>query len=227
MNVVLNCVCSLLLLPYGLTCALFGLKNILDPWLTDCVWGASAPPELNPRMFLYEMDGVMSDIMGVSPLPYSKFEGVILVSGALGAFGSWSLDPRIFAVSNYLLLLSGTSFALVIPYSMMTKQTELAPVMLCCLILCLVTTLLRAIIVADDPYDKPPYTSWLGIFFFCLVILSAAQTVRMWANASRAADSIEKFHHVKNHFMGNGMIWIKGQKFPAGYLDENSLLQQG
>ena len=226
MNVVLNCLCSLILLPYGLVCTLFGLKNLLDPWFTDEMWGASAPAQMNPRMFLYEMDGVMSEIMGVAPLPYSKFEGVVLLCGALGAFGSWSLAPPVFLVCNYLLLLSGVYFALVVPYALLSKQAEIAPVMLSCLMVCLVTTALRAIIVADDPYDAPPYTSRLGIFFFVLVVLSAVQTVLMAQNATAAAESIEKFHQVKNHFMGNGMIWNKAQKFPAGYLDENSLLQK-
>jgi len=27
-----------MLLPYGLVCALFGTKNLLDPWFTDEVW---------------------------------------------------------------------------------------------------------------------------------------------------------------------------------------------
>lgn len=226
MLVLLNCVCSLLLLPYGLVCGLFGLKNMLDPWFTDELWGHPAPPQLNPRMFLYEMDGVMSDIMGTAPLPYSKFEGVILFCGAFGAFGSWILVPSVFVACNYLLLLSGVYFCLMLPYAILSKQAEVAPPMLACLLVCLIATSLRAVIVAEDPYDKAPYTSRLGIFFFVLVILSGAQTTLMMHKASRAAEAIEKFHRVKSHFMGNGMVWTKGQKFPAGYLDENSLLQE-
>lgn len=172
------------------------------------------------------MDGVMSEIMGVAPLPYSKVEGAILLCGAVGSFGSWIVEPHVYYICNFLLLFSGVYFALVVPYSMLTRQAEIAPVMILCLLLCLIITAMRAIIVATDPYDKPPYTAPLGIFFLVLVVLSAIQTFCMSRRAASQEESIEKFHHVKNHFMGNGMIWTKGSKFPAGYLDQHSLLQQ-
>jgi hypothetical protein len=224
MFVLLNCLCSLFLLPYGLVCALFGIKNLFDPWFTDEVWGSSAPPQLNPRIFLFEMDGVMSEIMGVAPLPYSKLEGAVLVCGAMGAFGSWIVYPPLFYFCNYLLLFSGVYFALVIPYAFFSRQAEIAPVMLACLLLCLITTGIRAIIIADDPYDKPPYTSSLGYFGLTLVLLSALQTFFMAQNSAKAEDSIAKFHAIKQHFLANGMVWTKGKPYPAGYLDENALL---
>lgn len=224
MNILINCICSLCLLPYGLVCALFGAKNLLDPWFTDELWGSSAPPQLNPRMFLYEMDGVMSEMMGVYPLPWSKVEGIILVCGSVGAFGSWVLVPGFYYICNYLLLLSGVYFALIIPYSMFTRQSEIAPVMMTFLLICLVTVGLRALYLADDPYDKPPYTTGLYIYTVILVVLWTLQTIVMSRKASQVQGSIEKFHNVKSHFMGNGMLWSKGQKFPSGYADQNSLI---
>jgi hypothetical protein len=222
MNVLLNCICSLFVLPYGLVCALFAAKNLGDPWFTDSVWGSSAPPQLNPRMFLFEMDGVMSEIMGI--YPWSKIEGLILLSGAVGAFGSWVLVPGLYYACNYLLLFSGMYFALVVPYSFLTRQSEIAPVMLTFLVICLVTTAIRALFLADDPYDQTPYTSGLMIYTGVLFALSVLQTFLMSQNASKSEASIEKFHQVKNHFMGNGMVWSKKQKFPSGYIDEHSLV---
>ena len=222
MNIILNCICSLILLPYGLVCALFGTKNLLDPWFTDEIWGNSAPPQLNPRMFIFEMDGVMSDIMGFPK--WSKVEGIILYCGAVGAFGSWILTPAFYYACNYLLLFSGIYFAWIVPYAMLTRQSEISPVMLCFLFICVITAAVRALYLADDPYDQPPYTTGLIGFAGILVALSALQTWLMTRNASKEVEKIEKFHQVKNHFMGNGMVWSRNQKYPAGYVDQHSLV---
>ncbi|CAB9524092.1 expressed unknown protein [Seminavis robusta] len=225
MNILLNCICSLFLLPYGIVCGLFGIKNLLDPWFTDKLWGPSAPSQLNPRMFLYEMNGVMSDIMGIPR--YSKVEGIILLCGALGALASWiTISPTLFYCCNYLLLLSALSFLLIIPYSFFTRQAEITPVILSCLLICLITTAIRAIIIAEDPYDTAPYATYLGYFGLSILALAVVQTCIMSRNASRVEESIVKFHHIKDHFLGNGMIWTSGKEFPAGYLDDNALLSQ-
>ena len=223
MKIMLNCLCSLLLLPNGMVCALFGIKNLLDPWFTDEVWGPTAPPQLNPRIFLFrnEWGHVRT---------YGCCSSAVLQIGRHDPVGwncgsQWQLD----SVSRlFLFLLCSVALqwnVLCLGHTLRCpKQSEIAPIMFLCSILCLVTTGLRAFVIADDPYDAPPYTSSLFLFGLVLVVMSVAQTFVMSRNAAKAQDSIAKFHAIEQHFLGNGMIWSKGKQYPVGYLDENALL---
>jgi hypothetical protein len=201
---------------------------------------------MNPRMFLYEMDGIMSLMMlgdvkdwrGKS-IPWSKVEGVLLLLGSMGALTSWisplliqsSHDNTVFLewvafwfyFCNYLLTLSGMYLLLMIPYFVYTSQPENITVFGSVTVLPFLSVILRIQFMLSPPYNTAHYTFCFVAFLMLLVALGFYMTWLMRNRANLYATEIAKFLHVKRHFLSNGCIWVPNQQYPAGYIDPGLL----